>query len=82
MPERIPPGPDGGRPEIALTPDEVTQVEALAAVLNAEQIADYFRIGRTTFYEIMKRQPEVAEFGAEMLETAEALVAKVEEMRL
>jgi len=61
MPERIPPGPDGGRPEIVLTPDEVTQVEALAAVLNAEQIADYFGIGRTTFYEIMKRQPDVAE---------------------
>lgn len=61
MPELIPPGPDGGRPEIVLTPDEIAQVEALAAVLNAEQIADYFGIGRTTFYEIMKRQPDVAE---------------------
>ncbi len=41
--------------------DELAQVEALAHVLNTEQMADYFGIGRTTFYEIMDRQPDVSE---------------------
>ena len=40
---------------------ELDQLEALAAVLSSEQIADYFGIGRTTFYDIMERQPEVTE---------------------
>lgn len=44
-----------------LNDDELAQVEALAAVLTSEQIADYFGIGRTTFYEIMDRQPSVSE---------------------
>lgn len=61
MPETLPSGPAGGGRTIVLTPDEVTQVEALAAVLSAEQIAGYFGIGRTTLREIMERQPEVAE---------------------
>ena len=43
-----------------LTDEELVQVEALAAVLSSEQIADYFGIGRRTFYSIMERQPEVA----------------------
>ena len=43
-----------------LTEDEITQVEALSSVLSTEQIADYFEISRATFYEIMKRQPEVS----------------------
>jgi hypothetical protein len=37
------------------------EVETLAALLNQDQIADYFGIGRTTFYEICKRDPDVAE---------------------
>jgi hypothetical protein len=40
---------------------EIAQVEALAAYLTQEQIADYFGIGRTTWYAILDRQPEVAE---------------------
>ena len=40
---------------------EIAQVEALAAYLSQEQIADYFGIGRTTWYAILDRQPEVAE---------------------
>lgn len=44
-----------------LDKEELAQVEALAAVLTSEQIADYFGIGRTTFYEIMERQPDVSE---------------------
>ena len=44
-----------------LNDEELSQVEALASVLTTEQIADYFGIGRTTFYEVMKRQCEVSE---------------------
>ena len=44
-----------------LNDEELSQVEALASVLTTEQIADYFGIGRTTFYEVMKRQNEVSE---------------------
>ena len=42
-----------------LTDEELTKVEALASVLTSEQIADYFSISRSSFYEIMNRQPEV-----------------------
>jgi len=51
----------GGRPTKSLTPEQIAQVEALGAVLSVEQIADYFGIGKTTFYAIMDRQPEVSE---------------------
>ena len=51
----------GGRPSKKLDDDQMSQVEALASVLSTEQMADYFGVGRTTFYEIMKRQPEVLE---------------------
>lgn len=51
----------GGRPAKSLTPEQVAQVEALGAVLSVEQIADYFGVGKTTFYAIMERQPEVSE---------------------
>lgn len=50
----------GGRPLTVLTEDQIIQVESLGAVLSTEQIADYFGIGRTTFYQIMERQPEVS----------------------
>lgn len=51
----------GGRPTKSLTPEQIAQVEALGAVLSVEQIADYFGVGKTTFYAIMERQPEVSE---------------------
>jgi len=54
-------GDGGGRPPKVLTDEQVIQVESLGAVLSIEQIADYFGIGKTTFYEIMQRQPEVSE---------------------
>lgn len=50
-----------GRPPVKLSPEQVTEVGTLASVLSIEQIADYLGIGRTTFYEVMKRQPEVSE---------------------
>jgi len=44
-----------------LTPKQVEELETLAAVLTCEQMADYFGLGRTVFFEILKRQPEVDE---------------------
>lgn len=53
-------GDGGGRPKKVLTDEQVKEVETLAAVLNQEQIADYFGITRVTFNEIMVRQPDVS----------------------
>jgi hypothetical protein len=49
------------KPMKTLTDEQIIQVEALAAYLSQEQIADYLGIGKTTWYEIIKRQPEVSE---------------------
>lgn len=51
----------GGRPTTVLDDDQLEQVEKLASMLSTEQLADFLGIGRTTFYEVMKRQPEVSE---------------------
>jgi transcriptional regulator with XRE-family HTH domain len=50
----------GGRPPVVLSPEQISEVQTLSAVLSQEQIADYFGISRPTFNEIMKRQPEVS----------------------
>jgi len=42
-----------------LTTDEIAQVEALAAFLSVEKIADYLGIGRRTLYNIFEREPEI-----------------------
>ena len=52
-------GEGGGRPPRKFTVEEITQVEALAAVLTKGQVADYFGITEKTLREIEKRQPEV-----------------------
>ena len=49
-----------GRAAFSLGPAQMAEVETLAAVLTAEQVADYFGIGRTTFYALMRRDPEIA----------------------
>lgn len=49
-----------GKPRKVLTNEQIVQVEALAAYLTAEQIADYLSIGRQTFYSIMQRDEEVS----------------------
>lgn len=49
----------GGRPKNVLNTEQAAQVEALAAVLSVDQIADYFGFSRDTFYRIIDRQPEV-----------------------
>lgn len=50
----------GGRPPIKLTKEQKGELETLAAVLNVEQIADYFGISRRVFYDIMERDAEVS----------------------
>ena len=50
----------GGRPQIELTAEQKSELKTLSKVLNAEQIADYFGISRTTFFEIKNRDEEVA----------------------
>lgn len=44
-----------------LTDEQKAQVEALAAYLTQEQIADYLGIGKTTWYALLDRDPEVSE---------------------
>ena len=51
----------GGRPRMELTDEQMAEVETLAAVLNVAQMADYFGIGRTTFFSILNRDSEVSE---------------------
>lgn len=48
------------RPRITLTPEQILEVETLAAVLNQEQISDYFGIDADTFRAIRERDPEVS----------------------
>lgn len=48
------------RPTITLTEDQCREVETLAALLNQDQIADYFGIARNTFRAICDRDEEVA----------------------
>jgi len=50
-----------GRKARVLTEKERAQVEALAAYLSQEQIADYLGIGKTTWYSILERDPDVSE---------------------
>jgi hypothetical protein len=45
--------------KIILTDEQIAQVEALAAYLSIDEIADYFDIDADTFLAIRKRQPEV-----------------------
>ena len=48
-----------GRPQIALTRNQIREVETLAALLTQDQIADYFGVSRNTFRAICDREPEV-----------------------
>ena len=50
-----------GRKAKELTDEQKAQVEALAAYLTQEQIADYFGIGRTTWFAMLEREPDVSE---------------------
>jgi hypothetical protein len=48
------------RQPMELSDTQKAEVETLAAVLTTEQIADYFGIGRRTFYSLMERDEEIA----------------------
>jgi hypothetical protein len=50
-----------GQPPKELTEEQIIQVESLGAVLSVEQIAHYFGFGKTTFYALMKKNPEILE---------------------
>ncbi len=52
-------GEGGGRPPVVLTPEQIIELQALSAVLNKSQVADYFGITEKTLREVEKRQPEV-----------------------
>lgn len=49
------------RPHITLTDAQRAEVETLAAVLNAEQIADFLGFGRTTFFALLNRDEDLSE---------------------
>lgn len=44
-----------------LTDAQRAEVETLAAVLTAEQIADFLGLGRTTFFGLLKRDEDLSE---------------------
>lgn len=46
---------------IVLSEEQKAEVPTLAAVLTSEQIADYFGIGKTTWFAILERDEEVSE---------------------
>lgn len=50
-----------GRPLATLTDAQRAEVETLAAVLTAEQTADFLGIGRTTFFAMLNRDPDLSE---------------------
>jgi IS30 family transposase len=50
-----------GRKPKTLTDEQRAQVEALAAYLTQEQIADYFGIARNTFLAMMERDENISE---------------------
>ena len=53
-------GEGGGRPPVVLTDQQIIELQALSAVLNKSQVADYFGITEKTLREVEKRQPEVS----------------------
>ena len=53
-------GSPHGLPAKTLTDAQRIEVEALAAYLSTEQLADYFGIGRATFFRLMERDEDIA----------------------
>ncbi|MHC4432122.1 MAG: hypothetical protein ACYTBS_09805 [Planctomycetota bacterium] len=50
-----------GRKAKTLTDKQMAEVETLGAVLPVDQIAAYLGVGKTTFYAMMDRDPEISE---------------------
>jgi hypothetical protein len=53
-------GEGGGRPPVIFSEQQIIELQALSAVLNKSQVADYFGITEKTLREVEKRQPEVS----------------------
>ena len=51
----------GGCPSIIFSPQRIAKVQELSQSLTIAQIADYFGISQSTFYQIQRRQPELSE---------------------
>jgi len=47
--------------KVIFSPEDINQVEPLAAGMSVEQVAHYFGIGKTTFYEVALMQSDKAE---------------------
>lgn len=58
-PEQPPEGRGRGRPRVALSYEQEVQIEALAATLNLQQIADFFGIARSTLAKMLDEDPEL-----------------------
>lgn len=58
--EQITPKELGGSERLVFDEQDIKKIEELAPYVPTEQIAEFFCIGRATFYDILKRQPEVA----------------------
>ena len=58
--EQITPKELGGSERLVFDEQDIKKIEELAPYVSTEQIAEFFCIGRATFYDILKRQPEVA----------------------
>lgn len=52
-------GEGGGRPIVVFDQKDIAQCEALSAIMNKTQIADYFGIDENTLRAVERRQPEV-----------------------
>ena len=50
----------GGRPPVVFSDDQIKELGVLSAVLNKEQLADYFGVSHVTLIAIEGRQPEVS----------------------
>ena len=71
MPQQIKKNP-GGRPPIIFSPKQIKKVQELSQSLTIAQIADYFGISQSTFYQIQRRRmpPPVS---LEMIQEGQAL---------
>lgn len=59
-----------------LTIEQKAQVEGLSSLLSQDQLADYFGVGRSTFQEMLKRDPEISGLYARGRSKAFASVAQ------
>lgn len=50
----------GGREAVVLSDTQIKKLEKLSANMTIAQIADYFNIGESTFYELKNRDPRVS----------------------